>query len=63
MILISATPLNNRPSDLRNLLALFQDLKDSTLSVHNLQRFFAAREKEYAARQTCPGHRDRAAGS
>ena len=54
VILISATPLNNRPSDLRNLLALFQDLKDSTLSVHNLQRFFAAREKEYARAKNAP---------
>jgi superfamily II DNA or RNA helicase len=47
VILISATPLNNRPADLRNLIALFQDLKDSTLNVHNLQRFFALREKEF----------------
>ncbi|MBL9115460.1 MAG: hypothetical protein JNJ83_10680 [Verrucomicrobiaceae bacterium] len=54
VILISATPLNNRPADLRNLLALFQDLKDSTLSVHNLQRFFAAREKEYARARLAP---------
>jgi superfamily II DNA or RNA helicase len=54
VILISATPLNNRPADLRNLLALFQDLKDSTLSVHNLQRFFAAREKEYQRAKNAP---------
>ncbi len=54
VILISATPLNNRPADLRNLLALFQDLKDSTLSIHNLQRFFAAREKEYARAKNAP---------
>lgn len=54
VILISATPLNNRPSDLRNLLALFQDLKDSTLSIHNLQRFFAAREKEFRRAQAAP---------
>ena len=47
VILVSATPLNNRPDDIRNLISLFQDLKDSTLSVANLQRFFALREKEY----------------
>jgi superfamily II DNA/RNA helicase len=47
VILVSATPLNNRPGDIRNLISLFQDLKDSTLSVANLQHFFAQREKEY----------------
>ena len=47
VILVSATPLNNRPGDIRNLIALFQDLKDSTLSVSNLQHFFAQRDKEY----------------
>ncbi len=31
VILVSATPLNNRPDDIRNLISLFQDLKDSTL--------------------------------
>jgi superfamily II DNA/RNA helicase len=47
VILVSATPLNNRPEDIRNQIAMFQDLKDSTLSVSNLQHFFAQREKEY----------------
>jgi superfamily II DNA/RNA helicase len=47
VILVSATPLNNRPDDIRNQIALFQDLKDSTLSISNLQHFFAQREKEY----------------
>ncbi|MDA3872407.1 MAG: helicase-related protein, partial [Kiritimatiellae bacterium] len=47
VILISATPLNNRPDDIKNLLLLFQDGKDSTLEVPNLQRFFATRQKEY----------------
>lgn len=47
VILVSATPLNNRPEDIRNQLALFQDLKDSTLSVSNLQHFFAQRERMY----------------
>ncbi len=54
VILISATPLNNRPADLRNLIALFQDLKDSTLAVHNLQRFFAACEKAFARAKLAP---------
>lgn len=47
VILVSATPLNNRPNDIKNLLLLFQDGKDSTLEVANLQRFFATRQKEF----------------
>ncbi len=47
VILVSATPLNNRPNDIKNLLLLFQDGKDSTLEVANLQRFFANRQKEF----------------
>jgi hypothetical protein len=47
VILVSATPLNNRPDDIRNLISLFQDLKDSTLSIANLQRFFARCQKGY----------------
>lgn len=56
VILVSATPLNNRPDDIRNLISLFQDLKDSTLSVANLQHFFAQRQKAYqeAHRQSDP---------
>ena len=40
IILVSATPLNNAPSDLRSLISLFQDMRDSTLAVNNLQSFF-----------------------
>ncbi|MDA3925507.1 MAG: helicase-related protein [Kiritimatiellae bacterium] len=40
IILVSATPLNNRPEDIRNLVFLFQDGKDSTLEISNLQSFF-----------------------
>ena len=40
VILVSATPLNNRPEDIANLVYLFQDSKDSTLEEGNLQRFF-----------------------
>ena len=47
IVLVSATPLNNRPDDIKNLVALFQDLKDSTLEIHNLQRFFARKQKEF----------------
>jgi superfamily II DNA or RNA helicase len=48
VILISATPLNNRPEDLRNQIYLFMDAKDSTLeAVPNLQRFFAPVIDEY----------------
>ncbi len=47
IILISATPLNNRPSDIANQVYLFQDAKDSTLEVANLQHFFRKRIDEY----------------
>ncbi|PJJ54614.1 helicase-related protein [Hymenobacter chitinivorans] len=48
VILISATPLNNRPEDIANLLYLFQDSKQSSLEgVDNLQHFFRQRTDEY----------------
>ncbi|MFN8436402.1 MAG: helicase-related protein [Cytophagales bacterium] len=47
VMLISATPLNNRPQDLYYLLLLFQDARQSTLSETNLQSFFAPIIKEY----------------
>lgn len=40
VILISATPLNNKPEDIANLVYLFQDSKNSTLEIGNLQHFF-----------------------
>ncbi len=40
VILISATPLNNRPQDLYYQLLLFQDARKSTLPETNLQSFF-----------------------
>jgi len=40
VMLVSATPLNNRPEDIANLVYLFQDSKNSTLEVANLQNFF-----------------------
>lgn len=41
VILISATPLNNRPQDIENQLYLFQDKRNSSLeSIQNLQDYF-----------------------
>jgi len=47
VILISATPLNNRPSDIANQIYLFQDAKDSTLEIANLQHFFRKKIDDY----------------
>jgi superfamily II DNA or RNA helicase len=50
VMLISATPLNNRPDDLYNLLRLFQDQRKCNIDgIPNLQNYFApwiARYKE-----------------
>ncbi|MGV3632259.1 MAG: helicase-related protein [Bacteroidota bacterium] len=40
VVLISATPLNNRPEDIYNLISLFQDRRNSNLNEINLQKFF-----------------------
>lgn len=47
LILVSATPVNNSPKDIANLVYLFQDNKDSTLEVSNLQHFFAPKIKKF----------------
>jgi len=47
VVLISATPLNNYPSDIRNQIGLFEDIYKSTLPTSNLQSFFVRIEKEY----------------
>lgn len=48
VMLLSATPLNNRPDDLENLLALFQDKHRSTIDgVTNLDQFFAPIKAQY----------------
>nr|WP_314751815.1 helicase-related protein [uncultured Capnocytophaga sp.] len=48
VILISATPLNNRPEDLYYQLQLFQDIRKSTLEkVSNLQHFFSPLIQKY----------------
>ena len=47
VILVSATPLNNRPHDIKNLLMLFQDGNNSTLDI-NVAHFFSRTKKDYA---------------
>lgn len=48
IILISATPLNNKPNDLANQLYLFQNKRQSSIdSFPNLETFFAQIDKEY----------------
>ncbi|EIJ44105.1 DNA/RNA helicase, superfamily II [Beggiatoa alba B18LD] len=47
VILISATPLNNRPQDLYYQLLLFQDARKSTLPITNLQNFFSPIIRDY----------------
>lgn len=54
IILVSATPLNNAPSDLRSLISLFQDMRDSTLAVSNLQAFFNDKDKRYKDAKKLP---------
>lgn len=40
VVLISATPLNNKPEDIYYLISLFQDIRNSNLGEPNLQRYF-----------------------
>lgn len=40
IVLISATPLNNKPEDIYYLISLFQDIRNCNLGESNLQRFF-----------------------
>ena len=47
IILISASPLNNSPEDIKNEILLFQDGKNSTLEISNLDYFFNQKIKEY----------------
>lgn len=54
MMLVSATPLNNRPDDIRNQVLLFQDGKDSTLEIANLQRFFNQCSERYEKAKKLP---------
>lgn len=52
VILISATPLNNKPEDIANLVYLFQDAKNSSLEVGNLQHFFRGQIDAYKKLKT-----------
>jgi superfamily II DNA or RNA helicase/HKD family nuclease len=54
VMLVSATPLNNRPDDIRNQVFLFQDGKDSTLEISNLQRFFNQCSEQYEKAKKLP---------
>ena len=54
VILVSATPLNNRPQDIRNLVFLFKDSKDNTLEISNLGSYFANVVEEYKRIQKLP---------
>ncbi|MDR2661773.1 MAG: DEAD/DEAH box helicase family protein, partial [Treponema sp.] len=54
VVLLSATPQNNRPEDLRNQIGLFQtELRNSTLDTlgekygRNLESYFAEKQSEY----------------
>lgn len=48
VMLISATPLNNRPDDLYNLLMLFEDKRKCNIDgIPNLQDYFAPKIAEY----------------
>lgn len=40
VVLISATPLNNKPEDIYYLISLFQDVRNSNLGETNLQKYF-----------------------
>jgi superfamily II DNA or RNA helicase len=40
VVLISATPLNNKPEDIYYLISLFQDIRNSNLTETNLQKYF-----------------------
>lgn len=48
VMLLSATPLNNRPDDLQNLLLLFQNSQSCTIDgIPNLKGFFSPLIQEY----------------
>jgi superfamily II DNA/RNA helicase/HKD family nuclease len=62
VMLISATPLNNRPEDIANQVYLFQDSKDSSLEVSNLQHFFRIQIDEYKKLKANPNVKEVQAG-
>lgn len=59
VMLLSATPLNNRPEDLLNLLLLFQDSQSCTIDgIPNLKSFFSEHIKSYNQLMKEREHRD-----
>ncbi|MCJ1805730.1 phospholipase D-like domain-containing protein [Flavobacterium covae] len=59
VILISATPLNNKPDDIANQIYLFQDARKSTIEgVPNLQSFFSHKAEEYKKLYKIKDHQD-----
>ena len=47
VILVSATPLNNRPDDIFHQIQMFQDARQSTLPITNLTSFFSPLMEQY----------------
>ncbi len=47
VILVSATPLNNRPDDIFYQIQMFQDARQSTLPITNLTAFFSPLMEQY----------------
>lgn len=47
VILVTATPLNNRPDDIFYQIQMFQDARQSTLPITNLTSFFAPLMEQY----------------
>ncbi len=47
VILVSATPLNNKPEDIFYQIQMFQDARQSTLPITNLTSFFAPLMEQY----------------
>jgi superfamily II DNA/RNA helicase/HKD family nuclease len=47
VILVSATPLNNKPEDIYYQIQMFQDARQSTLPVTNLTAFFSPLIEDY----------------
>lgn len=59
VMLITATPLNNRPDDIANQIYLFQDSRKSTIEgVPNLQSFFSNKAEEYKKLYKIKDHKD-----
>lgn len=47
IVLITATPLNNRPEDIYYLISLFQDIRKPFLNIPKLQNFFSKHISNY----------------